>query len=113
MNQVNAIEKHKSWKDWFNSRESSSLVNKKHQERLFKIFDSSISNDKCKSELEIHGETVFLFQQNFRSNKVNLFHHLKSIGGNLCVEKQEFGMIQGVQENATCILTLAQVVTGR
>lgn len=36
---------------------------------------------------------------------MNLFHHLKSIGGNLYVEKQEFGMIQGVEENATCIMT--------
>ena len=56
-----AAQSHKSWKDWFNSRESSLLVNKKHQERLFKIFDSSVSLDKCKSELENHSETTFLF----------------------------------------------------
>ena len=30
---------------------------------------------------------------------------MKSIGGNLYVEKQDFGLIQGVEESATCIMT--------
>ena len=68
--QLNVTNKVKSWKEWFNSRESAIIINKKAQEKLFKIFYSSITDDKCKSEIENHTETTFLFRQQFGTNSV-------------------------------------------
>ena len=103
--QVITANKSKSWKDWFNTRDSALIINKKAQEKLFKIFDSSITVDKCKNEIEGHDETVFLFRQQFGTDRVGIFHHMKAIGGNIYVEKEEFGFIQGIEELATCIMT--------
>ena len=103
--QLNVTNKVKSWKEWFNTRESAIIINKKAQEKLFKIFDSSITDDKCKSEIENHAETTFLFRQQFGTNRVGLFHNMKVVGGNIYVEKEEFGFIQGIEEAATCIMT--------
>ena len=61
--QLITANKSKSWKEWFNTRDSALIINKKAQEKLFKIFDSSITVDKCKNEIEGHDETVFLFRQ--------------------------------------------------
>ena len=85
----------KAWKDWFNAQESATTINKIAQERLFKIFDSSISVDRCKNEIEGHTETAFLFRQNFGQNRIGIFHHMKSVGGNIYVEKEDFGFILG------------------
>ena len=41
-NQSGKISKIESWINWFNSQESSDIVNKSHQEALFKTFDASI-----------------------------------------------------------------------
>ena len=30
---------------------------------------------------------------------------MKAIGGNIYIEKEEFGFIQGIEESATCIMT--------
>ena len=95
----------KAWKDWFNAQESATTINKIAQERLFKIFDSSISVDRCKNEIEGHTETAFLFRQNFGQNRIGIFHHMKSVGGNIYVEKEDFGFILGIEELATCIMT--------
>ena len=96
----------KSWKEWLSSRKSSSFINKSHQEGLFKIFDYSINEEKCKSDLESHEETAFLFRQSFGTNRVSIFHHVKSIGRNsIYGETQEIGFIQGIEEGTTCFLT--------
>ena len=103
--ETNETVSHRSWKDWLNSRESAVSINQGHQERLFEIFNHSISTEKCRSELEGHGETVFLFRQSFGDRRVNLFHHMKKVGGTLYVAKEDFGFIQGVEEGATCFMT--------
>jgi hypothetical protein len=103
--QENTVSTVSSWKDWFNTRDSSETINKSHQERLFKIFNSSVSNEKCRNEIEGHLETTFLFRQSFGSNRINIFHHMTVVGGNLYIEKEEFGFIQGVEESATCFMT--------
>jgi hypothetical protein len=102
---VNTASKVKSWKDWFDTRDSLETINKSHQERLFKIFNSSVSNKECRNELERHHETTFLFRQSFGSHRINIFHHMTVVGGNLCIEKEEFGFIQGEDEWATCMIT--------
>ena len=47
----------------------------------------------------------FFFKMNFGQHRVGLFHHLKLLGGNINVEKVEIGLIQGVGERATHIMT--------
>ena len=103
--QAASATKYNSWKEWFNARESASTINKSYQEQLFKIFNSTVSNEKCKSEVEGHEETVFLYRQAFGESRINLFHHMSVVGGNLYNPKEEFGFIQGVEESATCIVT--------
>ena len=94
-----------SWKSWFESRDSVVQINKGAQELLFKQFDSTVDLDKCKSEIMGHIETVFLFRQNFGNHRVNLFHHLTSIGGNIYQPSADYGFIQGIEESASCFLT--------
>lgn len=65
----------------------------------------TVKADKCKNEIIGHVETVFLFRQNFGEHRVNLFHHLTSIGGNIYQPKADFGFIQGIEESASCFMT--------
>ena len=95
----------KSWKGWFLSRESADFINKGAQEALFKAFDSSVDEDKCLEEIECHKETVFMFRQNFGDQRVQLFHHLSSVGGNIYIPNKEFGFIQGIEDSAVCFIT--------
>lgn len=103
--QASSSTTYKSWKSWFNSRESATIINQANQERLFQIFNSTVSNEKCKNEVEGHEETVFLYRQSFGENRINTFHHMKVVGGNLYSPKEEFGFVQGVDESTTCIMT--------
>ena len=95
----------KSWKQWLLSRESNEIINKSHQERLFKMFNASVSNDNIEKSLKDHDELAFLFKQSFGDNKIGIFHHLTSIGGNFLVNKKDYAFIQGVEESASCFLT--------
>ena len=101
----NTLAKFTSWKDWFNSRSSATIINKSNQERLFEIFNSNISIEKCRQELEEHSETVFLFRHNFGSNRIDLFHNMTSLGGNLYTTTKDFGFIQGVGEDSSHFMT--------
>ena len=103
--QASSTTKYKSWKTWFNSRESATIINQANQERLFQIFNSTVSNEKCKNEVEGHEETVFLYKQSFGEHRINIFHHMKVIGGNLYSPREEFGFVQGIDESTTCIMT--------
>ena len=102
--QANSLAKYKSWKDWFNARNSATIINKSNQEMLFETFNSSISNEKCKRELEEHTETVFMFRQNFGTTRVDLFHNMQTTGGNLYTTKAESGFIPGIGEDTTCFM---------
>ena len=66
--QTNTLVRFTSWKDWFNSRPSATIINKSSQEKLFEIFNSENSIEQCRRELEEHCETVFLFRHNFGQN---------------------------------------------
>ena len=48
---------------------------------------------------------VFMFKQNFGTNKLNLFYHLSITGENFHNKQEHFGMIQGLEENVTCVVT--------
>ena len=98
-----------SWKDWFNSQSSATDVNKSNQEKLFEMFNSATSIEKCRQELEEHSETVFLFCYNFRANRINLCHNMILSGGNLYMTKVEFGFIQGIREDSSHFMTLDYV----
>ena len=47
----NSNESIDSWKKWFDSRDSSTFINKQAQEELFQAFNSSLSADECKRKL--------------------------------------------------------------
>ena len=97
---------HSDWMSWFNSRISSEVVNKRNQEALFVLFEAEKSDDKIIENLLSHQETVFLQKVAVGSNRVAIFHHLLSIGGNLYDSgAKEFGFFQGVGESNTTAMT--------
>ena len=87
----------RAWLTWFNSRESAEVINKKNQEKLFSTFNCEISKSDCIDSLLNHHGSIFLYKVNFGEKKVDLFHHLVSVGGTIYDnESKQFGFVQGV-----------------
>ena len=86
-----------TWLEWFTTRSSAEAINKQHQEKLFSKFNASISKSECIESLIKHHETAFINKSNFGSKRINLFHHVETVGGTIYDENEkEFGMIQGL-----------------
>ena len=84
------------WLSWFDLRESTSVINKSSQEKLFKTFATSKLSVKCIKSIVAHEETVFLHKMNFGLKKVSIFHHLIVTGGTAYDSSpKEYGFIQG------------------
>ena len=94
-----------SWLEWFLTRESALKINIEGKRELFQTFESSRNEFHMKAQLMRYHETVFLFKQNFGINKLNLFHHLSSVGGNFYNLQEHFGAIQGLDEDVTSVVT--------
>ena len=94
------------WLDWFNSRESADLINKKSQEALFSTFNADVDNDECIEKIINHQETVYLHKVTVGSGRVSMFHHLVVVGGNLYDSSaQEYGFLQGIGKSTTFAMT--------
>ena len=94
-----------NWIQWVDSRESELLINKQHQEQLFNAFHSTLSNEECKRKILDHQETVFLFKENFGACKMNVFHHLKIVGGTVYDATVDIGFVQGVGQETSLTMT--------
>ena len=64
-----------------------------------------VGDDESKKELLDQGEVAFMFKMNFGSNMVNIIHHCQKNGGNIWMDEEHIGAIQGLQREATCIVT--------
>ena len=73
---------------------------------LLERFNASKSEEDMKRAVSNYKETVYIFKQNFGKNKLNIFHHLEAVGGNIYDTEEHFGAIQGVEKELTCIVTL-------
>ena len=86
-----------SWLSWFKSRRSFEVVNKQHQESLFKTFDNSVKKKECIEAVIQHNETVFIHRSCVGEKKVVLFHHLTKIGGSIYdTNSVKYGFIHGL-----------------
>ena len=94
-----------SWQEWFDSRNSAETINKNHQAELFEAFNADESADKITEEIIQHEETAFLFKVNFGEANVNIFHHLKKIGGTTYHPTVAYGFIQGVGKSTAWTMT--------
>lgn len=94
-----------SWIDWFNSRDSADTINKTHQTELFEAFGSDDTTEKSIEEMIQHEETAFLFKTNFGAANVNIFHHLKKVGGTIYYPHTSYGFLQGVGQHTTWPMT--------
>jgi hypothetical protein len=94
-----------SWQEWFDSRDSATTINKAHQAALFRTFDAEVESDKITEELIQHEETTFLFKVNFGEANINIFHHLKKIGGTIYQPNVSYGFIQGTGTTTTWTMT--------
>ena len=97
--------KPKSWKDWFLSRHSNFIINKYKKKELFKTFDNTVEKETCKRRIMDCDQTVFMFKQNLGDNRINVFHHLSRIGGNLYDKTEIFGAVQGIGDGTSCVIT--------
>ena len=93
------------WKAWFDSRPSTKLINDNAKARLFRTFDHSIQKEACKRAPIEHDQTILFFKKNMGGNQLNVLHHLKKIGGNGYDSEEQFGAIQGVGEDTSCVIT--------
>ena len=103
--QTNTLVRFTSWKEWFDSHSSATIINKSNQEKIFEIFNSEYSVEQYRKELEEHCETVFLFCHNFGPNRIDLFHNMTTFGGNLYTTSESFAFIQGVSEDSSNLMT--------
>ena len=94
-----------SWLEWFDSKESADHINKTHQTELFQTFDANEDEEKIMEEIIQHVETAFLFKINFGDTNVNIFHHMKKIGGTIYQPTTAYGFLQGVGVNTTWPMT--------
>ncbi len=102
----NEEEKLTSWMDWFKKRESARKINESKKRALLETFNANRSEEDIQKDLINYKETTFVFKQNFGKNKLNIFHHLAVVGGNIYQEDEHFGAIQGVEADLTCIVTI-------
>jgi hypothetical protein len=95
-----------NWLDWFQTRDSSSLINRQCQNQLFSAFNASKSAEECKQQLIAHDESAFLFVENFGTTKsINIFHHVHEVGGTIYDHSTGIGFIQGVDADLAATLT--------
>jgi hypothetical protein len=94
-----------SWQEWFDSRESANHINKSHQAALFATFNADENEDKIINEIIQHEETAFLFKVNFGDKNVNIFHHLKKMGGTIYQQEITYGFLQGLGRSTTWTMT--------
>ena len=102
-----------SWLDWLDSRDSADVINKTHQAELFNAFSNEIDADKSIEEIIQHEETAFLFEMNFGASNVNIFHHLKKIGGTIYQPSTSYGFLQGLEKGTTWPMTPDIEVLGK
>ena len=91
------------WGKWMMSNESAELINKQHQEELFKSFDASASKEECSRRFLDNQEIVFLFKGNFGDMPLNMFHHVKASGGTIHEPTVKIGFIQGIDRELTSV----------
>ena len=73
------------------------MVNKQHQESLFKTFDNSVRKKECIEAVIQHNKTVFIHRSCVGEKKVVLFHHLTKIGGSIYdTSSVKYGFIHGL-----------------
>jgi hypothetical protein len=97
-----------NWLDWFQTRDSSSLIDHQCQNWLFSAFNASKSAKECKQQLIVaHDEwSVFLFVENFGTTKsINILHHVHEVGGTIYDQSNGVGFIQGVDADLAAMLT--------
>jgi len=95
----------KDWKCWFNERESSKFINRSAKANLFETFDAKKSPAECTQLLLQHEETVFLYKQNVGASRLNIFHHIISIGGTVYSPTKVFAAIERVSKYTLGIIT--------
>ena len=59
-NTVNSTTNPNAWIDWFMSRKSTKVIDKRYKAKLFKTFDATVEEDTCKKELLNQGEVAFM-----------------------------------------------------
>ena len=94
-----------SWTEYFDSRESSTTINKKKIGDLFQAFDHSFSASETANKLEKSNQTVFLAKLSLNGG-LQLFHHFLQVGDPLYSDDSTHsGFIVGTQKDTASGMT--------
>ena len=74
-----------------------------------KLFDQSLTADKCCKRVLDHQETVLLRRENFGAKKLDPFRHFKISGGNTHIPIVESVFVRGVEKDLSTIQKLHMV----
>ena len=105
MEENNTLDEPITWLEWFLLRDSAQIVSRMAKGAMFDTFNAERNVTQIQQNLIKNNGTVFLFKQKFGKNKINCFHHLSVIGGNIYNPQAHFGMIQGINEDVTSVVT--------
>ena len=104
-NSCNTTANPNAWIEWFLMQKGAKIIDKRCKAKLFRTFNAMVGDDECKEKLLKQEEIAFMFKMNFGSNMVNIIHHCQKVGGNIWMDEEHIGAIQGLQRDATCIVT--------
>lgn len=93
-----------SWVDYFDSLQSSEIINKSKIEHLMKLFNSTHTDTSVRASMEKHPETVFIAKLSI-GNRLNLFHHFKRSGGTVYNTTKTDGVIIGTKKEPVAVVT--------
>ena len=94
-----------SWVEYFDSKDSSSAINKKKLSELFQAFDHSFSSSEMAGKLEKSNQTVFLAKLSINGG-LQLFHNFLQAGDPLYSDDSTHsGLIVGMQRATSTGMT--------
>ena len=74
--------KYATWYEYYDSRDTSSIINKGKIEQMLKNFDSTLSEKEAKDEMSKNKDIVFLAKVGLNKS-LGLVHHVDVEGGTI------------------------------
>ena len=92
------------WFEYYDARETSSIINKGRIEQMLKTFDSSLSEKDAKSEVSRNKDIVFLARIGL-NRSLGLIHHIDIEGGTIANPEEQCAFLVGLDRDNTMVAT--------
>ena len=94
--------KYATWYEYYDSRPTSSIINKGRMEQMLKNFDSNLSAKEAKAEMSKNKDIVFLAKIGLNKS-LGLVHHVDVEGGTIGDPVEECAFIVGLDRDVAMI----------